>query len=523
MALRNVLFVMCDQLRHDYLGCAGHPHLATPNIDALAASGLRFTRAFVQSPVCGPSRMSFYTGRYVASHGATWNNVPLRVGEPTLGDHLHPHGLRVAVCGKTHAVPDRAGLARLGLDPGSGAGLLAAEAGFEPFARDDGLHPSVSTSGEGAYERFLHASGYEGPHPWERWANAVEGAEGEPLSGWHMRHARQPARIRAEDSETAWTTNQAIAFLEQAGDQPFLLHVSYIKPHWPYIAPAPFHALYGPNQVLPQVAHPAEREAPHPVQAAFMDLEESRTWSRREVRETVIPAYMGLIAEVDHHLGRLMEALRRTGRDGDTLVVFTSDHGDYLGDHWLGEKELFHDQSVRVPLILRDPRPAADATRGGACDALAEAIDLAPSFLDALGLPAQDHVLEGWSLMPLLHGTPPPGWRTAAVSELDYSFRLSRRALGLGPEDGRAWMLRTSRWKLVWHERFRPQLFDLEADPSEFHDLGAEPALEAVRQELAAALFARLRGLKRRITVSNAEVQARTGTGRQRGYLIGVW
>ena len=140
MTARNILFIMCDQLRWDYLSCYGHPHLQTPNIDALAARGVRFTRAYVQSPVCGPSRMSFYTGRYVASHGATWNGVPLKVGEMTLGDYLRPLGLQAALVGKTHMRADTEGMARLGIDPGSIIGVRVSECGFDPFDRDDGLH-----------------------------------------------------------------------------------------------------------------------------------------------------------------------------------------------------------------------------------------------------------------------------------------------------------------------------------------------------------------------------------------------
>jgi arylsulfatase A-like enzyme len=121
---KNILFIMCDQLRFDYLGCYGHPHLKTPNIDALAARGVRFDRAYVQSPVCGPSRMSFYTGRYMRSHGANWNGFPLRVDEPTLGDYLGELSVRTVLVGKTHMAADLAGLKRLG------------EPGGRPYARD---------------------------------------------------------------------------------------------------------------------------------------------------------------------------------------------------------------------------------------------------------------------------------------------------------------------------------------------------------------------------------------------------
>jgi len=116
---RNVLFIMCDQLRFDYLGVSGHPHIKTPNIDGLARRGVRLLNAYVQSTICGPSRMSTYTGRYVRSHGSTWNGIPLRVGEPTVGDHLREVGVRSVLVGKTHMAPDRAGMARLGIAPES--------------------------------------------------------------------------------------------------------------------------------------------------------------------------------------------------------------------------------------------------------------------------------------------------------------------------------------------------------------------------------------------------------------------
>lgn len=131
-AVRNLLFIMCDQLRYDYLSSAGHPTLKTPHIDALATRGVRFSNAFCTSAVCGPSRMSFYTGRYAAAHGSTWNGVPLPVDELTMGDHLRPLGLRVALAGKTHFAPDLAGMKRLGLDPASPTPSSSARAASSP-------------------------------------------------------------------------------------------------------------------------------------------------------------------------------------------------------------------------------------------------------------------------------------------------------------------------------------------------------------------------------------------------------
>jgi arylsulfatase A-like enzyme len=521
--VRNVVFVMCDQLRHDYLSCSGHPTIGTSNIDAFARRGVRFDRAFVQSPVCGPSRMSFYTGRYVASHGATWNGVPLRVGEPTAGDWLRPLGLEVALCGKTHMRPDLAGLERLAIESASDTARRHRECGFDAFIRDDGLHPDQHLDPSLAYNEWLRGQGYAGANPWHEFANSAEGPDGEVLSGWLLRHSRLPARVAEPDSETAWMTDRAISFMESRGDRPFLLHLSYIKPHWPYIAPAPYHAMFGPNHILPRVASPRELENPHPVHAAFMQHGESLNFSRDDMRRAVVPTYMGLIRQIDDHLGRLWNAMDRLGRWVDTLVVLTSDHGDYLGDHWLGEKELFHEQSVRVPLIIHDPDPTADATRGLVRSEIVEAIDLLPTFLDALGGAPAPHVLEGRSLLPLLRGGDTASWRDAAFSELDYAFRHARLFLGLPVDKARAWMVRTDSWKYVFHECFRPQLFDLRNDPDEFTDVGDDPAFEAVRADMQARLFSWLRNRRMRITLTDEEVARRTGTAKQNGYLIGVW
>ncbi|WP_370152354.1 alkaline phosphatase family protein [Ferrovibrio sp.] len=521
--VRNILFIMADQLRADYLSCAGHPTLQTPHIDGLAKRGVLFDRAYCQAPVCGPSRMSFYTGRYMTSHGATYNNVPLRATELTLGDYLRPLGYRVALVGKTHMKGDDEGMRRLGLDPQSSLGVLVGQCGFEPYERDDGLHPDQSTDPDLAYNRYLRSKGYVSDNPWHDFANAAEGPDGEILSGWYLRHARLPARVREADSETPYMTDRAIDFIRDSGETPWCLHLSYIKPHWPYIAPAPYHAMYGPNQILPARKHPREREAPHPVVAAFMQHEESVNFSRDEVRDTVIPAYMGLVKQLDDHLGRLFAFLEQQGRMDDTLIVLTSDHGDYLGDHWLGEKELFHEESVRIPMIVYHPDAAMDATRGQVDHRFVEAIDLVPTFLEAAGGAAQSHRLEGVSLLPLLAGASLPDWRDAAFSEFDYAFREARQILKLPPDRARGWMVRTDRWKYIAYEGFRSQLFDLDADPDEFEDLGESPAHAGIRAEMAARLLDWLQQRRIRTTMSNEDVERRTGNARARGILFGVW
>ncbi len=506
-AVRNILFIMCDQLRWDYLSCYGHPKLDTPNIDGLAARGVRFDGAYCQSPVCGASRMSFYTGRYVNSHGASWNFVPLRIGEQTIGDHLRPRGIRTALVGKTHMRADYAGMARLGIDLHSDEGVLAAECGFEPFERDDGVHPSSSHDPNPRYNRYLRDHGFEADNPWEDWANSAEGPDGELLSGWYLENSNKPARVPAEHSETAYMTGRAIDFLDDAGDEPFCLHLSYIKPHWPYMAPAPYATMYGPEDTYPVVRSDDEKRDPHPVFGAFIGQRVSRTMSREEVRDAVLPGYMGMIKQIDDEIGRLLAALEERGRMDDTMIVFTSDHGDYLGDHWMGEKDLFHQPSVRIPLIVHDPSPEADATRGSASDALVEAIDLAPTFVEAIGGYPQPHIFDGRSLTPLLHGETPDGWRSYVISEYDYAFMDPRRALGTKPRDCWLRMVFDGRFKYVDCGDYWPMLFDLKEDPQELRDLGADPAYETERARLKDLLFDWAMKPRHRVTVTDGMLE----------------
>jgi len=520
MTIRNVLYIMCDQLRWDHLGCAGHPFLRTPNIDALAARGVRFAQAYVQSGICGPSRMSAYTGRYVSSHGATHNRVPLSVGEVTLGWHLRESGRTLALAGKTHMLPDARGMKRLLLDGQDELAVLLREGWFTLVDRHDGHHAETDS----AYADWLRAQGYDSRDPWTDYVIAVTDEQGRTQNGWKMRHARHPARVKDEHSETAYTTDRAIDFMDAQGDAPWVLHLSYVKPHWPYIAPAPWHAMYAPDQCLPVSRDAAERgPGAHPVLREFQNEEVAQSFQMDDCIATVRPAYQGLIAQLDHHLGRVWAALDRLGRWDDTLVVFTSDHGDYLGDHWLGEKELFHDCIQRVPMLVVDPSGAADATRGSVDDRFVEAIDVVPTILETLGLPPQDHLLEGRSLLPLLRRIHLDGWRDAVFSELDYSFREARTILGRKPNECRAIMVRTDRWKYVWWQGYRPMLFDLANDPRERRDLGDDLTYAPIFREMEDRLNAWAKARKSRVTVDDAYVAARTAKHRQHGIFFGQW
>jgi arylsulfatase A-like enzyme len=521
----NVLWIMCDQLRYDYLGCTGHPRIRTPNIDALAKRGVLFSRAYVQSPICGPSRMSFYTGRYMRSHGSHWNGWPLRVGEPTLGDHLRNIGVRNVLVGKTHMTPDVDGMKRLGIQPDSIIGVHVAQCGFEPYERDDGLHPTGRPRPR--YDAYLREKGFDAENPWEHWANSGEAADGSLENGWLLAHADKAARVPEEHSETPYMVRRAMDFITEAesDDRSWCLHLSLIKPHWPYIAPEPYASMYGPEDVKPAIRSERERQNPHPVFDAYMDMRYSRNMARDEARERVIPAYMGLITQIDDQMGVLMRFLDERGLTDSTMIVFTSDHGDYLGDHWMGEKDLFHDQSARIPLIIVDPSAEADATRGTRSDALVEGIDLAPTFVETFGGTPPAHILEGRSLLPLLHGPTPADWRKVLFSEYDYAMQDVRLKLNQPIEQCRLFLAFDGRWKYVHASGFRPMLYDIETDPEEFVDRGEDPDCAEVMARLQAALFDWALHPKLNVTTPYAKIAAYAENQLQvkAGVLIGIW
>lgn len=520
---KNILFIMCDQLRYDYLSCAGHKTLQTPNIDALAARGVRFSNTYVQSPICGPSRMSFYTGRYVSSHGATGNFVPLRIGEKNIGDHLKPLGMRPVLVGKTHMVADQEGMARLGVDPASEIGVHHAQAGFEPYERDDGIHPDLKVRPDVAYNKYLMERGYDDHvNPWHWAANSVD-RDGEVRSGFFNDVADKPARVTNEESETPYMTRRAMQFMdEDDGEKPWLLHLSYIKPHWPYIAPAPYNDMYGPDDVQPVHRSEGELDGTNPLAALYQDRVSAHTFSKDTPREVTIPAYMGLIKQIDDQLGVLFDYMEDRELMKDTMIVFTSDHGDYFGDHWMGDKDFFHDPAVKVPLIIADPDPACNATRGTVQDLPVEAIDLVPTFIDYAGGEVPEHIIDGRSLMPLLRGENTP-WRDYVISEYDYFMQPFSPKTGRKPLDCRIYMIANAAWKYIHAPGYPPMLFDLTNDPDEFIDLGRSDAHAEARQAMHNALADWALQYRQRETVSEEQAGQMVGLEDKLGVLIGYW
>jgi arylsulfatase A-like enzyme len=281
--------------------------------------------------------------------------------------------------------------------------------------------------------------------------------------------------------------------------------------------------MYSAEQCLPVVRSPVERENEHPVVSAYRQHEDCLSFQRDECIRTVRPAYQGLISQLDHHLGRIFDSLTETGVLDDTLVIFTADHGDFLGDHWLGEKELFYDTVQKVPFIVVDPRREADATRGSVDSRMVEAVDVVPTVLDALGLALPLHRLEGRSLLPLLRGEPTLGWRDFSYSELDYSWRQARITLGKGVHECRGFSLRTEEWRYVWWLGEREQLWHLPSDPDQFSDLGGEKTSEAVRLAMRGRLVDFLARRRSRTTVTDEQVERGTAAHKRAGVFYGQW
>ena len=269
---KNILFIMCDQLRADYLSCYGHPFINTRNIDKIADMGVLFNHAYCQAPLCGPSRASFYTGRYLASHGASANADPLKLGELSLGDYLRELKYRTVLVGKSEVRINQDALKRIHIENSLDMRKSFVQGGFEYFDRLEGIYTNQIVPDYLAYSDYLLSKGYEGKNPWENLANSAFDERGKKVSGWQMRNSNLPSAVPEEHSETAYTTDRALEFLSAVGkEDQWCLHLSYIKPHWPYLVPSPYHSYYSIEHILPAVRNSVEKKNSHPVLKAFQD------------------------------------------------------------------------------------------------------------------------------------------------------------------------------------------------------------------------------------------------------------
>ena len=461
----NVLFVTVDQWRGDCLSAAGHPVVETPTLDRLAASGVRFARHFAQAAPCGPSRASLYTGLYLMNHRSATNGTPLDARFTNVALEARALGYDPALFGYTDT----------SIDPRT-------VAPDDPRLRSyEGVLPGFTAE--------CHLP--EGdPQPWLDWLTAHGYDLGSDWRAFVDRPTSDepgaPTQYAAEHSQTKFLTDRVIDYVRDRASTRWFAHVSYLRPHPPFLAPEPYNAMYDPADV-PVPVRAASRDdeaAQHPVAAMLVAHPlASAPDDDAEVRQ-LRATYYGMMSEVDDHLARLLDALRDTGQAERTIVVLTSDHGEMLGDHYLMHKLGWFDESFHVPLLVDDPRPEFDASRGRVVDVFTEHVDVTPTILDLLGatVPTQ---CDGRTLTPWLRGDTPDDWRTEVHFEFDFRIPgsdLLERAFAITMEECALAVLRDDDGKYVQfsgHPQLPPLFFDLTADPTQTVNRADDPACTA--------------------------------------------
>ena len=461
----NVLFITADQWRGECLSALGHL-VRTPNLDALAADGTLFARHFANTAPCGPSRACLHTGMYQQNHRVVANGTPLEARHSNWALAMREAGYAPALFGYTDTTPDprqaAVGEAWDGVLPGLDPVVLLGKSIWAPDA----------------WAAWLEANGYALPTTLIELYTATAPAGDD---------APPPLAVPANLHDTWFLVDQVLDYIE--GRSGWCVHLSLLRPHPPWVAPAPYHSLYAPAELPPveRAESAGEEAARHPYMAFALAQKHGKAPIEERVLRRWQAGYFGLMTEVDHNLGRLFEALRASGAWDETLIVFTSDHGEQMGDHWLIGKHGYFDQSYAVPLIVRNPRAAADSHRGLRLGAFTESVDLMPTMLEWLGLevPAQ---CDGASLLAATEtGRLPASWRQEAHWEYDFSQGGAATALGLSPPQCKLNVVRGETFKYVHFPNadvLPPLYFDLREDAGETVNRAADPGC---RQAVLAA------------------------------------
>jgi arylsulfatase A-like enzyme len=386
----NVLFVTLDEFRGDCLSAAGHPVVETPTLDRLAAEGVRFASHFSQAAPCAPGRASLYTGMYQMNHRVVANGAPLEDRFDNVARMARRAGYAPALFGYT-------------------------DQGVDPSTVSDPSDPSLDT-----YEGVL--PGFDPVLPLDGrflgWLARLEELGFGTLTAPDALRS-EPERP-AEYSASAFLSDGLIDWIDRQ-DAPWFAHASYFRPHYPYAAAGEYATRYAPEEVGDALA---PLPGLHPLYDLALGIGLVRAPSEPGELARLRAQYFGMVAEVDHQLGRVVEHLRAAGQLDDTLVVVTSDHGEQLGDHGLIWKLGFFEESYRIPCIVRYPGLAGAA--GRVVTEFTEGVDVLPTLAQLLGqeVPLQ---CDGESLAPFLGGGTPERWRTAAHYEWDW------RDMAMGP------------------------------------------------------------------------------------------
>ena len=459
--VKNLLFITADQWRGDCLSALGHPVVKTPHLDAFAREGVMFTRHFANTAPCSPSRATIHTGLYQHNHRVAMNGTPLDRRHTNWALEARKAGYDPALIGYTDQTPDPRDLPQGDPLLNTYEGLLP---GLTPIAQTGMDHP-------GPWADYLRAKGYGLPED-ERFVLWMR--EGGPDYEEGAPHPR-PFAIRAEHNDTTWHVDQAIDYISEKRNAPWLLHLSLLRPHPPWIASEPWNRLYDPESLPPPIRR--DNDEIEGEQHPWLGFQLSRGISRAPRNPKKLnrlrAVYFGMMSEVDENLGRLFAHLKRERLWDDTYIIFTSDHGEELGDHWLLGKGGYFDASYSVPCIIRDPRPTAEARRGTRVEAFTEHVDILPTLLGALDL-TTPRQCDGRSLSALVTHGKTTSWRSEAHWEFDFrdaSDDAAERALNLTLDECNLSVIRSARYKYVHFANLPPLFFDLQTDPHEFHNL----------------------------------------------------
>ncbi|USG62975.1 alkaline phosphatase family protein [Sneathiella marina] len=478
MSKPNVLFITIDQWRADSLGATGDPVIQTPVLDSLCGDGVVFLNHYSCSAPCGPSRATLHTGMYPSNHRSILNGTPLSGGLTNIAFEARKSGYDPILFGYTDTTPDPRDLG-------------ASDPAFRTY---EGVLPGFTvgmniTSDCEPWLTYLRDKGYSVP------GTGYDVYYPDPdFSLPADRHSTYaPARFKGEDSETAWLTDYVLKELKTDGDDPFFFHVSYLRPHPPFIATPELHDLYQPGQMkdpirtrsLPEMAeqHPFLNFAYQKVRQEDYFMQGDGAVADLTVDEVlqIRATYKALVTEADQNIGRIISALKESGDYDDTLIVVTTDHGEQLGDHYLFGKLGFYDQSFHIPLIIKPPLSWGFNT-GETVSAFTESVDIMPTILDGINqaIPRQ---CNGETLLPLLKGETPEGWRDAVHWLFDFRDPLQGRSeafFDMPSSDCNVLVHRDEDFKYVHFANLPPLLFDMRNDPQEEHNLAEEPDYQAV-------------------------------------------
>jgi choline-sulfatase len=436
MKPKNLLFIFSDEHNKKSLGCYGHPFVQTPHLDRLAARGTRFTSAYTNCPICVPARASVATGRYVHETGC-WDNATAYSGNPaSWGHRLMEQGHRAVSIGKLHYT-----------------GSDARRNGF-----DEEILPLHIVNGKGDLLGLIRE---ELP---VRKGSAMLGPESGPGESEYAEYDRN---IR--DAALQWLRNEGA----QPGEKPWALYVGFVLPHFPLVTPQKWFDMY-PEARMPMPSQYDKAQRPsHP----FIDsLRKCQVYDEGFTDEAMVKrslaAYFGLVSFMDDNVGQVLQALKDAGLEDDTLVIYSSDHGDNLGARGLWGKSTMYEESAGIPMIIA----GAGVPAGAVCDVPVTLADVFPTIVECVGarFTPDDVDLPGQSLVDIANGKAGP--RTI-LSEYHAAGAMTA-----------SYMIRRGRFKFVFYVGLPPMLFDLEADPDELQDLGQDPSYAATLKECEAAL-----------------------------------